>query len=306
MKLLFLRKILLFSIPIFFLTIAIIVTDPFDYLNYKVKINIDRIHTVRRLNVADWAISEVSKIKINTKKQITTASIGDSRGRLLLSDGFEKGWKGRITGGNKKHYDLSFGGAQLNESISLLTQELKYLDSLDEIIITLPIDRILTYNKFSDRVKNSQFNSPFPILNYLLNYKQLKYLFYTNIGEGKSLKKLSEQEKVKNQFLDHYKISVTKFDKNLLDIKQSMSALIKNYNIIIIIPPYELFFYNELIDNHKKKYNYFLNKLNNSFKNDSIKIINFQDFEEDFNFIDPVHGFLKIHEIYNFIKNKVK
>lgn len=300
---LFLKKTLIFLAPLLFFPLAVIVTDPFDYLGYQPKMNLDRIHTVRRLNVADWALSEVSKIDKISKSRFTVVSIGDSRGRVLMSGGFEKGWKGRINGVNQKHYDLSFGGAQLDESLSLLAKELKYLDSLETIIIILPIDRILTYKQHRNRIEISQFNSMRPYIKYLLNYKQLSYLFYSNVGDGNSIKELSEQEKLKKTFLSCYNTtSIKTFDKNLFDFMVAVSKLKLKYNIKIIIPPYEISLFKEIMMHHKEDYNYYLYRLNNSMLEDSIQIINLQNFENEFHFIDPVHGFLKTGNIYEMIK----
>lgn len=298
---LFLYNIIKFIAPLLLLPLIVIITDPFDYLEYKQKINLDRIHTVRRINVADWALSEVSKINPEAKSRIKTVSIGDSRGRVLMSGGFEKGWEGRIYGPKNQCYDLSFGGAQLDESLSILNKELEYLDSLKTIIIVLPIDRIFTYKEHINRIENSQFNSKTPIVKYLFNYHQLTYFFYSNSGKGDLVKEKDEQDNIANSFIERYNtIDLETFNNNLTNIMTDIYILNKEYNIKIIIPPYRKDLFEKILKKYKEDYNYYLNALNT----ESIQVINLQSYENDFQFIDPVHGFVKNGNLNELIKER--
>lgn len=299
---LFIKRTLLFIVPLVLLPLAVIVTDPFDYLDYQPKLKLDRIHTVRRINVADWALSEVEKIDKTTKAKVTLVSIGDSRGRLLMSGGYEKGWQGRIHGENHHQYDLSFGGAQLDESFSLLNKELNYLVALDTILIVIPIDRILTYKEHINRIETSQFNSKKSTLNYLVNYKQLSYLFYENIKGGYTVKDLSEQEKVRNLFLSSYNTTSRKtFDKNLLDLMRAVTNLKSKYTVGVLVTPYDNSLFKEIMLHHKEDYYYYLNSLKSSMLKESVQVINLQDIANRFTFVDPVHGILENESIYNIL-----
>lgn len=287
---LFLKKVLIFSIPFLLLPFINAVTDPFDYFEYQPKIHIDRIHTVRRVNVADWTLSEISKIEQASKSNVNTVSIGDSRGRVLMSGGFEKGWKGRLYKSNQKYYDLSFGSAQLNESFSLLKKELKYLDSLKTIIIVLPIDRILTYKTHRNRIEESQFNSRKSIIKYLFNFRQLTYLLYPNSGKGYMLKGKDEEKQIEKLFLRFYNTTNrAAFDDNLSNIMDEIFKLKIKYNVKIIIPPYKKSFLKKILTTYKEDYNYYLNSLHK----ESIPVLNLQEYENDFRFVDPVHGFMR-------------
>lgn len=298
----FIKRTLLFIVPLVLLPLAVFITDPFDYLDYQPKLKLDRIHTVRRINVADWTLSEVKKIDTATKSKVTVVSIGDSRGRLLMSGGYEKGWQGRINGANQNRYDLSFGGAQLDESISLLNMELKYLDALDTILIVLPIDRILTYKQHINRIETSQFNSKKSTLNYLTNYKQLSYLFYENIKGGYTVKDSSEQEKVRTLFLSSYNTTSRKtFDKNLLDLMRAVTKLKSSYEVKIILTPYDNRLLKEIRQHHQEDYNYFLLSLKSSMLKESVQVNNLQDLANRFTFVDPVHGILKNESIYDIL-----
>ena len=296
---LFLKKILKFTVPLLLLPLSIIITDPFDYLDYEPKLNIDRIHTVRRLNVADWALSEVLKINQNTKSRVNVVSIGDSRGRVLMSGGFETRWEGRIYGPNHQCYDLSFGGAQLDESLSLLKKEIKYLDSLKTIIIVLPVDRILTFKKHRNRIENSQFDGKIPILKYLLNFHQLTYLFYSNSGKASLVKENAKQANIANSFMENFNTTnIEAFNNNLSCIMSEVNKLKMKYNVIIIIPPYKKDFFEKIMTQHKEDYDYYLNALNK----EPVQIINLQEYENDFHFTDPVHGFIRNGNINELIK----
>ena len=291
----FLKRILFFLAPLLILPLTVFLTDPFDYFGHEIRLNLDRIHTVRVSNIADWALVEASKIDSTSKSRCNVVSIGDSRGRALMSKGYELGWKGRITGVALKHYDLSFGGADVVESISLLNKELQYLDSLKTIIVILPIDKILTYNRASkNRIESSQFNSNTPAINYLLNLRQLTYLFNPKrLGQSITLE-LSVQKDIKKYFLEIYDRSTKqKFDDNLLDIMLSLSKLNSKYNIKIVIPACENSLFEEIITHHKKDYEYYLDRISNSMLEDSIRIIKLQSLDNKFYFTDPIHGFFK-------------
>jgi hypothetical protein len=288
----FLKKVFSYSIFLLTIPVCILMSDPFDFFSHQFKAEIDRIHIVRQFNVADWAIVETLKIDKLFKSKVDIVSIGDSRGRILMSGNYEKGWKGRMVGENSKHYDLSFGGAEIYEMFSLLNNELEYLNSLKTIVIVLPIDRLLLKINKTNRIESSKFYKSLPTLRYLFDLKQLHYLFGEKRTNQLSVKNQSSQNKVKKQFLNSYKGASKKiFDKNLSLFVLSISKLNPKYNIKIVIPPIENSFFKEIVSYNKQNYEYYLNRIIETMNEKSIPVIDLQKFENNFHFVDPVHGF---------------
>ena len=162
-------------------------------------------------------------------------------------------------------------------------------------------------NEHVNRIENSQFNSKTPKLKYLLNFKQLTYLFYPKAENGNEKKGLLEQEKMQKQFLSIYNTTNRKtFDQNLDRFLVSLNKLKFKYKIIIIIPPYENIFFKKILKDYSEDYNYFINKLSSTMLKDSIQITNLQNIENEFYFIDPVHCFLKTGNIIDLLISKSK
>lgn len=156
-----------FSLVLLIIPLGVFLVDPFNYYDNSLKIDIDRMHLFRINNVADWAMVEVDKIDQSLKSEIKTCVIGDSRSRLMISFGHVGGWTNRISGIDLDVLDLSFGGANLDESFALLENEIKNLDSLEKIIISVPIDRLLINNHDVNRIVSSAFNSRLSSVEYL-------------------------------------------------------------------------------------------------------------------------------------------
>ncbi len=135
----------------------------------------------RRNNVANWAIVEVSKIDNDLKSNVKTCVIGDSRSRLLISNGHRDGWSNRICGNNLDVFDISFGGANLDESFSLLENQIKYLDSLETIIVSVPLDRLLIQKHDINRISTSYFDTYTAGIKYLTDINLV-----SNIIENKN------------------------------------------------------------------------------------------------------------------------
>ena len=290
----FFKKIFSYVIPLLVFPVCVFICDPFDYFSHQFRLEIDRIHIVRQFNVADWAIVEVSKLDKRSKSKVNIVSIGDSRGRALMSGPYKNGWKGRMVGENSKHYDLSFGSAQIDENFSLLDKELKYLDSLETIVIVLPIDKLLTYKRKRNRIESSKFYKKGASIRYLFNLKQLYYLFGEKRINQLNIKEESKQKHMKKNFLNIYEQTSEKiFEENLSAFMLSLSKLDLKFHLKIVIPPYEKSFFKEIITYHKEDYEYYLNRISETMTERSISVINLQPLENNFYFVDPIHGFNK-------------
>ncbi len=290
----FVFKVLSFLSFLLILPLCILVLDPFDYYTHSYRLRYDRIHIVRQRNVADWALSEVEKISKDLKSKSTTIAIGDSRGRVLISNGFENGWKGRILErGSDILYDLNFGGAHLEESFSLFDREIVNCPNVKSIIITLPIDRLINMPYNRNRIQSSMFNSNTPNLSYLTNWSQLGY-FLTKNKAGPSFKPKDPKvwEKIEKQFFTIFEKSRRSvFNANLADFNSEILELNRNdkYKIIIFIPPYEPIFFERITANFGDDYEYFLGEIMNL----PYTVYNLQKEIDKFDFVDPVHGKLK-------------
>lgn len=188
----FIFNLIKFSFLLFVIPIAIFLVDPYDYYENSFKIEIDRMQLFRMNNVADWALVEVDKIDQSLKAEVKTCVIGDSRSRLMISSGHTKGWTTRICGIKSDVLDLSFGGANLEESFTILANELENLDSLETVIVSVALDRMLTDNHDVNRIASSSFNSSLKTLNYLTDINML-----TSIFENRN-KILENRKKVKS------------------------------------------------------------------------------------------------------------
>jgi len=169
----------LIRVSFIFLTVPafIFIIDPYDYYDYPYKMYLDRIHLFRHFNVADWALVEVDKIDKGLKEEVKKCVIGDSRSRVLISGGYKWGWSTRICGVDLDVLDLSFGGANLDESFSFLEKEIEKLESLETIIISLPIDRLLLEDHTTNRISNSKFNAPLIGVKYLTDKNLLENIY---------------------------------------------------------------------------------------------------------------------------------
>jgi hypothetical protein len=212
----FIFNILKFSFILLIIPTSIFVVDPYNYYDHPLKININRMQLFRINNVANWAMVEVNKIDDNLKSDIETCVIGDSRSRLMISSGHIGGWTNRICGINLDVLDLSFGGANLDESFSILESQIKNLDSLKTIIVSVPLDRLLLQNHDVNRVSSSYFGNSVAGIKYLTDINLL-----INIVENKN-KILKNREKTKNDTIK------AKEDKELGNIKNQNDKIREN------------------------------------------------------------------------------
>lgn len=173
----FIFNLIKFSVILFVIPIGIFLVDPYDYYENSIKIEINRMQLFRMNNVADWALVEVNKIDQSLKREVKTCVIGDSRSRLMISSGHTNGWTTRICGVKSDVLDLSFGGANLDESFTILANELKNLDSLETVIVSIALDRMLTDNHDINRISTSSFSSSLKTLNYLTDVNMVTSIF---------------------------------------------------------------------------------------------------------------------------------
>ena len=212
----FIFNLIKFSLILLIIPASIFVIDPYNNYNHPFKMGINRMQLFRINNVANWAMVEVDKIDNDLKSNIKTCVIGDSRSRLMISSGHYGGWSNRVCGINLDVLDLSFGGANLDESFSLLENQIKYLDSLETIIISVPIDRLLLQNHNVNRVSSSYFKNYYAGISYLTDINLV-----TNIFENRE-KILDNRKKILNDTLK------LKEDKDIISIKSLNDKIRQN------------------------------------------------------------------------------
>lgn len=341
----FIFNLIKFSFILLIIPLGIFIIDPYNYFEHPFKMDIDRMELFRRNNVANWAMVEVNKIDDDIKSNIETCVIGDSRSRLMISSGHIGGWTKRICGTKLDVLDLSFGGANLDESFSLLNNQINKFNSLKTIIVSVSVDRLLVQNHDINRISSSYFDNYTAGIKYLTDINLL-----TNIIENKSeilknrtetkkdtlkkekkisIKNQNDQirknkidpekikkrkrivifkkerfhkklkhpdkpkesnandEKVRENILRTYnKVNRSQFNRNLEILKNQLSALDDQYEIIIIIPAYDNILYDLIIENHRNYYKYYVS----SIKKLPYTVINLQDRSNEFVFPDPIHG----------------
>lgn len=190
---------------------VIYIVDPYNYYEHPFKMDINRMELFRRNNVANWATVEINKIDDDLKSNTKTCVIGDSRSRLMISSGHSGGWTNRICGIDLDVLDLSFGGANLDESFSLLENQIEKLNSLKTIIISVPIDRLLLQNHDVDRISSSYFGGFTSAIKYVTDINLV-----TNIFENRD-KILKNRMVTKNDTLKTKKVEELGSIKNQND-----------------------------------------------------------------------------------------